>query len=346
MPISTSCSFAMRVPDPARLLPGLWYGSSPVAWLLLPLAALFGLGVAWRRLAFRAGWLAVRRVPVPVIVVGNITVGGTGKTPVVEWLAKLCLDAGYRPGIVSRGYGGQQQPAPRLVKAGDQPEDVGDEPLLLHRRTGLPVSVCPDRVAAARQLVAAGVNVVIADDGLQHYQLARDLEIAIVDGDRRLGNGWLLPAGPLREPASRLREVDLVLIRDGTPEERERSFSIAISGLRELNGEVRTPLAALHGKRVRVIAGIGNPGRFHQQLAAAGLDIVPVPVSDHGAISPAMLCAGDGLPVVMTEKDAVKYPGPYPCPVWVAELRLTMPPEAGTFVLARLGELAPMMERQ
>lgn len=336
----------MRRPDPARLLSALWYGRSPVAWLLLPLAALFSLGVAMRRFAFRAGWLAVQRIPVPVIVVGNLTVGGTGKTPVVEWLAKLCLEAGYRPGIVSRGYGGRQQAAPRLVTAGDRAEDVGDEPLLLHRRTGLPVSVCPDRVAAARQLVAAGVDLVIADDGLQHYRLARDLEIAIVDGDRRLGNGWLLPAGPLREPASRLRDVDLVLIRDGQPEERERSFTTGIGGLRELNGEARTPLAALQGKRVRVIAGIGNPGRFHQQLASAGLDIVPVPVPDHGAISPAMLCANDGSPVVMTEKDAVKYPGSYPCPVWVAELRLAMPPEAGDFILARLREVKPMMERQ
>ncbi|MCL4720748.1 MAG: tetraacyldisaccharide 4'-kinase, partial [Gammaproteobacteria bacterium] len=179
----------MRLPDPGRLLAAIWYGSSPVAWFLLPLAALFGLAVAVRRRLYRAGALAVRRLPVPVIVVGNITVGGTGKTPVVEWLVRLCLEAGYRPGVVSRGYGGRARKVPHRVRAADTAAEVGDEPLLLHRRTGVPVSVCTDRAAAGLQLVAAGVDVVIADDGLQHYRLGRDLEIAVVDGDRRLGNG-------------------------------------------------------------------------------------------------------------------------------------------------------------
>ncbi len=331
----------MRLPDPGRLLAAIWYGSSPVAWFLLPLAALFGLAVAVRRRLYRAGALAVRRLPVPVIVVGNITVGGTGKTPVVEWLVRLCLEAGYRPGVVSRGYGGRARKVPHRVRAADTAAEVGDEPLLLHRRTGVPVSVCTDRAAAGLQLVAAGVDVVIADDGLQHYRLGRDLEIAVVDGDRRLGNGWLLPAGPLREPPSRLADVDLVLVRGGVPRDGEQAFATAIGALRALDGEGCIGLADLRGRQVRAVAGIGNPERFYAELRSAGLEVTPVPVPDHGRVAPETLCPDDGAVVVMTEKDAVKYPGACSCPVWVAELQLTMPPEAGAFVRTRLGTLRP-----
>ncbi|MBL8199364.1 MAG: tetraacyldisaccharide 4'-kinase [Chromatiales bacterium] len=324
-------------PGPERWLQALWYGRSPLAWLLLPIAGLFALVTGLRRLAYRVGWLAVHRLPVPVIVVGNITVGGTGKTPVTAWLAALFREAGLRPGIVSRGYGGRPSPEPRLVCPDDDAAVVGDEPLLLHRQTGTPVCVHPDRVAAGRRLLAEGVNVVIADDGLQHYRLHRDLEIVVLDGERRLGNGFLLPAGPLREGASRLRAVDLVLVTGGPAEEGEFPLQYGIGRLRALDGSVHCGLEVLRGQVVRAVAGIGNPGRFHAQLAAAGVRVEPVPVPDHGRVDLQALARSSGVPIVMTEKDAVKYrPVHGGCPVWVAGLELGVPEVVGARILARL----------
>jgi tetraacyldisaccharide 4'-kinase len=304
--------------------------------LLLPFAGLFRLLVGARRLAYQAGWLRPQRLSVPVIVVGNLTVGGTGKTPVTAWLVELCRTAGFRPGIVSRGYGGRSSPTPRLVNPADDAAEVGDEPLLLSRQTGAPVCVHADRVAAGRRLLELGVNVVIADDGLQHYRLHRDLEIAVLDGDRRLGNGLMLPAGPLREPADRLQSVDLVLVNGGVPRAGEYSLKSRISGLRALGGGAGSALEALRGKAVRTVAGIGNPARFHAQLAAAGLRIQPVPVPDHGRVDLAALSRESDVPIIMTEKDAVKYEPVDGCPVWVASLELRVPAEVGTRVLEKL----------
>lgn len=319
-----------------RWLQSLWYGSSPLAWLLLPLAVLFGLVTGLRRWAYRSGLLRVHRLTVPVIVVGNITAGGSGKTPVAGWLVGLCRDAGLRPGIVSRGYGGRPSTEPRLVRAADAAADVGDEPLLLHRQTGAPVCVHPDRVAAGRRLVAEGVDVIIADDGLQHYRLHRDLEIAVIDGERRLGNGFLLPAGPLREGAARLQTVDLVIVNGGRAGEGEFRLESRISGLRALDGSRQATLESLRGQRVRAVAGIGNPGRFHAQLAAAGLQVDPVPVADHGRVDLDALAGESGVPIVMTEKDAVKYRPVSGCPVWVATLEVSVPPAVGARVIDQL----------
>lgn len=333
----------MKRPDtPASLesgLQGIWYGGSPLAWLLLPFAGLFGLASGARRRAYRAGWLAVERLPVPVVVVGNLTVGGTGKTPVTAWLADLIRSAGYRPGIVSRGYGGVPGPTPRLVVPEDDAALVGDEPLLLRRQTGVPVCVHPDRAAAGRRLVEEGCNVVIADDGLQHYRLHRDLEIAVLDGARRLGNGFLLPAGPLRESAGRLRDVDCVLVSGGSARPGEFALDYRLGGLRALDGSTETGLGALRGQTVRAVAGIGNPGRFHALLQAAGLVVHPVPVADHGRVDLAALLRDAPTPIVMTEKDAVKYRPSPGAPVWVARLEVGVPAEVGRLVLARLGAL-------
>jgi tetraacyldisaccharide 4'-kinase len=327
----------MTQPDVARgleeRLEALWYGKSPLAWLLLPVAGLFGT-VAWiRRRAYREGWLRVERLAVPVIVVGNLTTGGTGKTPVTAWLVEFCRGAGFRPGIVSRGYGGRPSRTPRLVSEDDDARVVGDEPLLLRRQTGVPVCVHVDRVAAGQRLVAEGVNLIIADDGLQHYRLHRDLEIAVLDGERRLGNGFLLPAGPLRESAGRLRNVDLVLVNGGPAQTGEFALQARISGLRALDGGTRCSLDHLRGQWVRTIAGIGNPARFNAQLAAAGLRVQPIPVGDHGRVDLAALSRESSVPIVMTEKDAVKYRPVSGCPVWVASLELSVPPEVGARVL-------------
>lgn len=321
-------------------LEALWYGPSlRVALLavpLLPLAGLFRIAVAVRRHAYRAGWRRVHRLPVPVIVVGNITVGGTGKTPVTARLVELCRAAGYRPGIVSRGYGGRQTTEPRLVSAMDDAREVGDEPLLLVRHTGVPVCVHRDRVAASRRLVAEGVNLVIADDGLQHYRLHRDLEIAVVDGERQLGNGFLLPAGPLREPAHRLNEVDLVLVHGGAAGPGQIVVQSRISGLRALDGNGECALETFRGRKVRAVAGIGNPRRFYAELSAAGIEVVPVPVPDHGRVDLDTLARQSSVPILMTEKDAVKYSPVAECPVWVARLELDMPAEVGERILHRL----------
>ncbi|MEZ5564437.1 MAG: tetraacyldisaccharide 4'-kinase [Gammaproteobacteria bacterium] len=341
-----------------RSLEALWYARTPmarmVAWpltaLLLPFAGVYGMVIWCRRILYRQGWFRSFKLTVPVIIVGNITAGGTGKTPVVAWLVALCQSAGFSPGVVSRGYGGLPTRLPRLVQSTDKASDVGDEPLWLRRETGVPVCVCIDRVLAGRMLAAEGVNVVIADDGLQHHRLARDVEMVVVDGERRFGNGLLLPAGPLREPVSRLKSCDLVLVNGGSASEGEHGFHSRISELRSLDGTATCTLAALRGQSVRTIAGIGNPARFHAQLTAAGIRVHPVPVPDHGKVDLTALIQASDVPLVMTAKDAVKYSPdlrelPTRCPVWVAQLMLEIPADVGAQVLARLRAPLPASGR-
>lgn len=325
----------------ARRLERLWYGNSPLAWLLQPLAWLFGAGVAVRRGLYQAGWLAVERVPVPVIVVGNITVGGTGKTPVVEWLVRTLRAEGFRPGIVSRGYGGRAHDTPVRVTAGSRAEDVGDEPLLLARRTGEPVAVCVRRARAARLLVEAGADVIVADDGLQHYALHRDLEIMVLDGERQLGNGRLLPAGPLREPPSRLQEDALVLANGGPADLPWLRFELRTGAASPLAGGRPRPLADFAGQPVWAVAGIGNPGRFHAALARYGIDVHAVHVPDHGRLNLAQLRLDNVWPVLMTEKDAVKYPHCAEPDLWWVPAEVEMQGQAGQIILSRILALLP-----
>lgn len=307
---------------------------------LLPLAWIFRLGAGLRRWYWQSGPGRPQRLPVPVIVVGNITVGGTGKTPVVDWLVRTCVAAGFRPGIISRGYGGRAHSVPYMVQVDDDAAEVGDEPLLLRRRTGVPVCICPDRVAAGQRLLEEGINLIIADDGLQHYRLARDIEIAVVDGERRLGNRWMLPAGPLREPASRLTEVDAVLLNGGEAFAGGTVFRPIVEEAVALDGSERRSLESFRGLQVRVLAGIGNPQRFFAQLAAAGMEVVPVPVADHHSVSLELLFQNANTPVFMTEKDAVKY-RPLPgCALWVVPMEIEMPAAFREFLLGRLAALS------
>jgi tetraacyldisaccharide 4'-kinase len=242
-----------------------------------------------------------------VIVVGNLTVGGAGKTPLVIWLCEHLQRAGHRPGVVSRGYGGRPPRLPLSVTAATAPSEAGDEPVLIAARTGCPVVVDPDRPRAARALLAANdVDVIVADDGLQHYALARNLEIVVVDGRRRFGNGFCLPAGPLREPLSRLVTVDLVVV-NGAGGAGEFALRLVGDRLANLADVAHTePLTAWRGRRVHAVAGIGDPARFFTALTTAGLEVVEHPFPDHHAYRPDDLDFGDGLPVLMTEKDAVK----------------------------------------
>lgn len=304
-----------------------WYGATPSP-LLTPVAALYTAIAARRRAA-----TVPQAVGVPVIVVGNISIGGTGKTPVVQWLVRQLVDAGLRPGVVSRGYGGRLGRRPVRVLPQHTPAEVGDEPCLIAASTGAPVVIGRDRVAAARLLCEhAAVDVVIADDGLQHYRLGRAMEICVVDGVRGLGNGACLPAGPLREPAQRLAEVDFILVNGGdwqppalatgTPWAR---FALRVGALRRLgDGAPAGALSALAGQRVHAVAGIGRPARFFEMLTAQGLQVQPHPFPDHHAFTAADFAALSGAPILMTEKDAVKARGLAPDRAWVVPVTVDL----------------------
>jgi tetraacyldisaccharide 4'-kinase len=282
----------------------VWYGEAPGGAWLLPLAALFGAGVRLRRLGYARGWLERGDPGRPVVVVGNLTVGGSGKTPLTAWLATALESRGLRVGIASRGHGGSAR-GPLEVTAASDPALVGDEPVLLARRTGARVVVARDRLAAARRL-APDVDLILADDGLQHYGLARALEILVVDGRRRFGNGRLLPAGPLREPVARAATVDVVVVNGGAAGPGELAMTLEAGSVVALGSGERSALADWRGRRVHAVAGIGDPARFFATLRAAGLDPLEHPLPDHASITPGDLAFGDELPVLMTEKDAVK----------------------------------------
>lgn len=315
-------------------------GEGGARWLLLPLSGLFRLLSSVRRLAYRFGLLPVVRLPVPVIVVGNISVGGTGKTPLTLWLVQTLRAAGYRPGIVSRGYGGRRR-GPFAVTSVSDPAEVGDEPLLLAQRAPAPVYIGRRRPAAARALLQAhpDTDVIVADDGLQHYALARDLEIAVVDGVRRFGNGRLLPAGPLREPPRRLETVDAVVVNGGTTDWLQvaspvYSMRLEPVRLRRLcDPEDVQGITWLRGRRLDAVAGIGHPERFFDLLRALGAVVTPHPFPDHHVFRPRDLPAG---PVVMTAKDAVKCAAFARADDWVLEVDAVVDPALKTQILNRL----------
>ncbi len=283
-----------------------WYAERPQLWAM-PVSWLFRGLAAARRGAYNTGLLKSYPVDVPVIVVGNISVGGTGKTPLVTWLVKLLKKAGYRPGIVSRGYGGQAKRWPQQVRIDSDPQMVGDEPVMLAQMCDCPVVAAPDRVAAAQQLLKySDCDLIITDDGLQHYRLQRDIEIVVVDGQRRFGNGYCLPAGPLREPVSRLDEVDFV-VSNGPAARGEFPMSLVSRGLVSLLDSNRTlAFEKLISQPVHAVAGIGNPGRFFQLLKDAGFQIIEHPFADHHQFSETDLHFGDEQAILMTAKDAVK----------------------------------------
>ena len=279
--------------------------------LLLPLSWLYCALAVLVRLSWRIGLRRPERVGVPVLVVGNLTVGGTGKTPLVIALAVHFRSIGCRPGIVSRGYGGRNSAEPHGVTGSDTPATVGDEALLLQRHSGVPVVVCADRVAAARHLVDRdGCNLIISDDGLQHHRLHRDLDIVVVDTMRGFGNGWCLPAGPLREPKSMLRRADIKVFNGAGAMDKDQEFGMIMEGAEahSLRDRVRKlPLAGLAGDPVHAVAGIGNPERFFRHLEDAGLAVVRHEFPDHHTYTESDFgFAGDDSVILMTEKDAVK----------------------------------------
>jgi tetraacyldisaccharide 4'-kinase len=284
----------------------IWYRSGSPPWWLVPWSLAFRCVVELRRYLYRRGVFSSVDLRCPVVVVGNVSVGGTGKTPLVIWLAARLRALGFEPGIVTRGFGGAGRSA-RLVDAEDDPAVAGDEPVMLARRSGARVAAGRDRPAAAQLLIDAGCDLIVSDDGLQHYAMKRDCEIAVVDGTRQLGNGWLLPAGPLREAPSRLAEVDAVVVNGGrTALPGAVSMQLVAQEALALVGGRTRPLSAFAGTAVHAIAGIGNPQRFFEMLRDRGIEVLPHPLDDHAQISAADIVFADGKPVLMTEKDAVK----------------------------------------
>lgn len=298
-----------------------WQVRDRVSIGLWPVSIVFRQFSGLRRWLYQTGLKPVYQAPVPVIVVGNISVGGTGKTPLVAWLSGFLKQAGYRPGIVSRGYRGQAKIWPQHVTAESDPWLVGDEPVWLADNTGCPVFVAPDRPKAVQKLLKeTNCNIIISDDGLQHYALGRAIEIAVIDGERGFGNGFCLPAGPLREPVSRLQQVDFVVINGdlsvlGTDHPYHLAmppylfkFKMALDKAYSLldNAQPPQPLSNWAGQTVHAVAGIGFPHRFFQALKAHGLKIIEHPFADHHRFTQQDLRFGDNLPVLMTSKDAVK----------------------------------------
>ena len=291
-----------------------WYGKRTWIFVLLPLMWLFRLIASLRRFYLRR--FAQHTLSVPVIVVGNISVGGTGKTPLLIALVKHLQRQGFTPGVVSRGYGGQATRYPLLLNADTRVEESGDEPLSIFQQTGCAVCVDADRVSGARELERIGCDIVLSDDGLQHYRLGRAMEIVVVDGQRGLGNGFCLPVGPLREPASRLRLADFVVVNSAV---QSLSLPVAKTYAMQIIPQVWHALAdnqtypadhfpayTSHEKRVNAVAGIGNPRRFYRTLMELGLQPVEHDFPDHHAYQKSDFAFAEPLPVVMTAKDAVK----------------------------------------
>jgi tetraacyldisaccharide 4'-kinase len=281
-----------------------------LTFLLLPLAWLFGAVVFLRRILYQIKLKKSYSFTVPVIVVGNITTGGTGKTPLVIWLASFLKEHGFKPGIVSRGVGGQQQMLPRHINANSNVQQTGDEAILLAEKTGCEVAIGIDRAAAATMLVAkSGCNIIISDDGLQHYALQRDIEIAVIDGARGLGNQYLLPAGPLREKKARLNEVDYI-VRHGEAMQNEFGMELVGDKLVSLSdADITKPLSDFKQQRVHAVAAIGNPKRFFALLKKYNIVVIEHIFPDHYLLQKKDIEFFDDLPVIMTEKDAVKCKG-------------------------------------
>ncbi len=295
-----------------RWLERRWYGSVPPNLFLRALARVFAWLARRRKARSRA-----EQAGVPVIVVGNLAVGGAGKTPLVIALVEALRERGYRPGVISRGHGRKTRDA-RTVRPDSTAVEVGDEPVLIAQRTQAPVAVAFRRIEAARLLVETGqVDVLVADDGLQHYGLARDIEILVVDGQRRFGNGRLLPAGPLREPIERATQCDFIVCNGGRPQAGEVLMELEARQAVTLDGSTRRSLGGFAGQYVHGVAGIGNPGRFFGSLAAQGVKLEAHAFPDHHVYRAADLDFGDDAPVLMTEKDAVKCRG-FARPNWYA----------------------------
>lgn len=288
----------------------LWQKKSLFTWLLAPLSGLFWLISQIRRALYRKNCLKSYRSPVPVLIVGNISVGGNGKTPVVVWLVEQLQAKGVKVGVISRGYGGKTKTFPCLVTQASEAEQVGDEPVLIVQRTGVPLAISPNRQQSIELLLSQfELDLIIADDGLQHYALQRDIEWVVVDGVRRFGNGFVLPAGGLRELPSRLNEVQAVIINGGFAKAGEHLMTLEPHFAENLKTGERKPIQAFYGQPCVAMAGIGHPPRFFSMLEKLGIHLIKTQgFADHQPFEyPQLQALADSqTPLLMTEKDAVK----------------------------------------
>lgn len=323
-----------------QYLQGRWYGNPGWLHLLFPLEFIYRFVIALRRRLYRSGLLSSWRPPVPVIVIGNITVGGTGKTPAAIALCELLQRAGFSPGVISRGYRSNPPHVPYAVNVSDSAEISGDEPLLMARRMRCPVVIAPRRADAARCLLAQHrCDVIICDDGLQHYALQRDVELAVIDAARKFGNGYCLPRGPLREPATRLREVDAILLNGAAiTAPPEYSFQLTPSALVQLNSNQAIPPRTWckQNPHVHAVAGIGNPERFFESLRALGCNVIEHAFPDHHAFNASDLMFDDDVPIVMTEKDAMKCGAFAQDRHWYLQVRAQLPDSLAQVILTKL----------
>ncbi|MBI3902949.1 MAG: tetraacyldisaccharide 4'-kinase [Nitrosomonadales bacterium] len=320
-----------------------WYRITPLHLILLPVSIIFQLLAGLRRTLYRSGIFSSQKLPVPVIVVGNITVGGSGKTPLTLWLAQRLLDNGWHPGIITRGYGGTST-APQAALPSSDSAVIGDEALLMAQRGLCPVWAGRDRAAAGRALLYAHpeCDVLLSDDGLQHYRLQRDIEIAVVDGARRFGNGRLLPAGPLREAPSRLEKVDAVVINGGEAADDEYRMQLDGSIFHNLlNPDITRRTPDFRGQNIHAIAGIGYPSRFFAYLDALGLSGCAHPFPDHYRYTPDDLAYADADAILMTEKDAVKCAAFATEKCWVLRVDAQLDPALIHHILERLTAHGP-----
>ena len=320
------------------------YRGSPWLYPLRPLGVLYRWAMERRRQAYVNGKKAAWRAPVPVIVVGNITLGGTGKSPLVAWLVRWLSRQGYTPGIITRGYGGKAARYPLRVTPDTPVTQSGDEPLMLVQQTGAAVVADPQRARGVQALVAAGCDIIVSDDGLQHLALERDVELAVVDGARGLGNGQCLPAGPLREPPERLADVDAVLI-NGAPcaalDVETQPMHLAPQCWRELaTGQVHALSPLPFSLPVRGIAGIGRPARFFATLETLGVHGTWHGFADHHRFTAQDLAVNEGQALVMTAKDAVKCQHLAPPESWVLDVEAVLPPDFERWLAARLAALS------
>ena len=291
----------------SELAEKIWYQGHPLAYLLLPLSWCYRLVVSIRQQLYKAGLLPVTQLDIPIIVIGNITVGGTGKSPLTVWLVDYLKQKGRKPGIVSRGYGGKLNKNIQQVRTDSNPELVGDEPVMIARKTRCPVAIGKNRSQAAKELIEyESVDVIICDDGLQHYALNRDLEIAVIDGLRRHGNSLCLPAGPLREPISRLQTVDMI-IANARSKRGEYLMDYEYGDLISISNPGMTKkISDFANQHVHAVCGIGSPDKFYSYLIRHDLVLNRHQFPDHYYYQSMDLSFEDDYPIVMTEKDAVK----------------------------------------
>lgn len=314
-----------------------WYSGHPLLYFLTPFAFLFFCLVKFRAFLYRLGIKKSSQFPVPIIVVGDITIGGTGKTPLIIKIVELLRAKNYKPGIVSRGYGGKAECYPQWVQADSNPRLVGDEAILLAQRTRCPMVVAPERVAAVKMLLEqTDCNIVLSDDGLQHYALARDIEIIVLDGERRLGNGFYLPAGPLRESSRRLGKVDFVVVQGEKRVADEFNMRLLPGVLTNLYDPTLSFPQEHEKLKIHAVAAIGNPERFFAQLRELGFTVTPHIFADHYLFRAQDMDFGQDAIVIMTEKDAVKCHGFADKRHWYLPVDTMVEPEFNEQILKRL----------